>query len=389
MRIAIDIRGLARDKQGGVGEYTKQLLRAIFSVSPEHDYVLLSTGTEMARRHVLDNLEQIGADEHRAHVRHVHINEPNKKLNFSIFTRETPYLDELAKVGTDRCDVFFFPNLNFITTNSTPSVVTMHDLSWRIFPQFFTAKDRAWHQAVRPGKTLNEAEAVIVPSLSTKRDLVSLLKIDETKIHVIPHGIDHHIFQPKTLAQDHGVRSQHKLPKQYILYLGTIEPRKNIHALLDAFENSKLITKNYQLVLAGGPGWKSADILERIKNTAHVQYLGYVPAEHRPALYRGASAFIFPSIYEGFGLPVLEAMACGTPVITSHTSSLPEITQNAAMLINPYNANDIAEALSQLLASSELQTELTEQGLARAAEFDWTKTAKSTLKVLQSTALYN
>lgn len=389
MRIAIDIRGLARDKQSGVGEYTLELLRAIFEISPEHDFVLLSTGTEMARRYVLDNLARIGTDEHRSHVRHVHVSEANKKLNLSIFARQNPHLDELAKIGTDNCDLFFFPNLNFIATNSTPSIVTVHDLSWRIFPHFFTTKDRAWHQAVRPGKTLSDARAVIVPSESTKRDLVSVLGIDGKKIQVIPHGIDHEIFRPKILAQDHGIRSQYKLPKKYILFMGTIEPRKNIHALLDAFEQVRATDLELKLVLAGGPGWKSADILERIKQTNGVQYLGYVPAEHRPALYRGAEVFVFPSIYEGFGLPVLEAMACGTPVITSHTSSLPEITEDAAILINPHNANDISAALNQLLGSEKLRTKLSELGLTRAANFDWTKTAQSTLKMFQSTVELN
>jgi glycosyltransferase involved in cell wall biosynthesis len=385
MRIAIDIRGLARDRQSGVGEYTMELLRALFKVGAEHDYVLLSTGTELARRHVLDNLERLGVDDFRSHVRHKHIHEPNKKLNLGIFTRQSPHLDELAKVGTDKCDLFFFPNLNFIATNSTPSVVTVHDLSWRLFPHFFTAKDRAWHQAVRPSKTLSQAKAVIVPSESSKQDLIRVLKIDQHKIHVIPHGIDHNIWQPKPVPQDHGLRSHYKLPKRYLLYLGTIEPRKNIQALLDAFEQVRATNPELQLVLAGGPGWKSTDILERIKNTKGVQYLGYVPAEHRPVLYRGAQAFIFPSIYEGFGLPVLEAMACGTPVITSHTSSLPEITADAAMLINPHNANDLSAAINELLASTELSTRLSEAGLTQAANFDWTKAAQTTLKVFQST----
>ena len=388
MRIAIDIRGLARDKQSGVGEYTLEILRALFELESEHDFLLLSTGTETARRQVLDNLERIDLDRFRTHVRHLHYPVANKQINLGIFARSKPYLDDLIHQAeqcpdASGCDVFWFPNLNFITTKDTPSVITIHDLSFKIFPQFFDRKSQLWHQAIRPERTLKTAQTIIAPSISTREDAISLFNINPEKIKVIPHGINHDLFQPKMQPQDHGIRSQYSLPDNYVLFMGTIEPRKNLHALLDVIsENQKLKTNNYQLVVSGGPGWRSRDILERMKQMPNVHYLGYVPAEHRPALYRDAQAFVFPSIYEGFGLPVLEAMACGTPVITSHTSSLPDIAGNAAVLINPYNANDIAAALDELSRSDNLRQNLVESGLARAQQFTWQRSAELTLQTL-------
>ncbi len=385
MRIAIDIRGLAKPRQSGVGEYTLELLYAIFKVAAGNDYILFSTGTEIARRHVLDNLSRIDIEKYRARVRHVHHLAPNKKINLAILARQEPRLDELLLKEADFCDLFFFPNLNFISVNSTPSVVAIHDMSWHIFPHFFTAKDRAWHRAVRPERILKHAQAIITPSENTKRDAASLLNIDQEKFYVIPHGINSNIFNPKPLPQDHGIRSQYKLPSRYILFIGTIEPRKNIHTLLDAFDilqnDTQFATRDIHLVIAGGPGWKSSDIIDRFGKNKMVHYLGYIPSEHRPVLYRGAEAFIFPSIYEGFGLPVLEAMSCGVPVIASHTSSIPEITGQAAILINPYNANDIAAALTELFQSEKLRINLIEKGLEQAKQFSWEKTAQKTLEV--------
>ena len=388
MRIAIDIRGLARPNQSGVGEYTLELLRALFKVGSEHDYLLLSTGTETARRHVLDNLERIDLDQHRSHVRHLHYPAANKRINLGILTRSKPHLDDLIKQvshcpDASACDIFWFPNLNFITTNRTPSVVTIHDLSWKLFPQFFDQKSQIWHQAIRPERTLRLAQKIIAPSESTRHDTIKLFDLNPEKVKVVSHGIDHNLFQPKMLPQDHGIKSQYKLPEKYVLFTGTIEPRKNLHALLDAVsENQNLKTNNYKLVIAGGPGWRSRDIMDRIQQMPNVHYLGYVPHEHRPTLYRGARTFVFPSIYEGFGLPIIEAMACGTPVITSHSSSLPEITEDAALLINPYNANDIAAALNELDCSDNLRLQLVESGLKQAKKYTWEKAAKQTLDIL-------
>ncbi|MFH1142644.1 MAG: glycosyltransferase family 1 protein [Candidatus Uhrbacteria bacterium] len=373
---------MARPNQSGVGEYTLELLRALFEIDSKNDYLLLSTGTETARRQVLDNLNKIDIEQYRSRVRHLHYPIRNKQINLGIFTRSKPCLDDL--LDTD-CDIFWFPNLNFIATQKTPSVITIHDLSFKIFPQFFDRKTQIWHQTIKPEQTLKSAQTIIAPSESTRSDTIKLFGLDPEKIKVIPHGVNHQFFKPKMLPQDHGIRSQYRLPENYILFMGTIEPRKNLHALLDAIsENSKLKTHNSQLVISGSPGWRSQDILDRFKQMPNVHYLGYIPQEHRPALYRAAQAFVFPSIYEGFGLPVLEAMACGTPVITSHSSSLPEITGDAALLINPYNANDIAIALDELTQSDNLRQNLIQAGLEQASHFTWHKAAEQTLDILTS-----
>lgn len=382
MRIAIDIRGLAKPNQGGVGEYTLEILRALFEIAPEHDFVLFSTGTEITRRHVLNNLNLIDIERFRTHVRHLHHLTPNKQINLSIAAKGEPQLDKLIQKESDSCDVFFFPNLNFISVADTPYVVMVHDLSWKIFPHFFTTKDQAWHRSLRPSQVINDAKTVLVPSESTRQDLVQELNTEAAKIQVIPHGIKHETFHAQPLATDHGIRSQYKLSGDYLFYLGTVEPRKNIDALLDAFS---VLSKNYpelHLVIAGGPGWRSKKLLERFPSEERVHYLGYIPHDHRAAIMRGAKTMIFPAIYEGFGLPVLEAMACGVPVVSSHTSSIPELAGGSIPLINPYNSQEITAAVEQIMSSPELRQKIIENGLKQAQEFTWQASAKATLKHL-------
>jgi len=383
MRIAIDIRHLAKQKPSGVGEYTLQILRALFELDSGDDFILFSAGSESARRDCLDNLGTIEIERFRSHVRHIHLSIPNRKLNLQIALTGNPKLDTWVCDECGGCDVFFFPNINFITMERTPYVLMLHDASWKLFPDFFTSKDQLAFKLNKPDKVIKEARAVITPSLSTRLDAINLLGAPENNTHVIPHGIDHEVFHHKPIPQDHGIKSKYALNRPYLLYLGTLEPRKNLQALLEAFDATRQNYPELQLVIAGGSGWKSDKLRQQISNNPNVTYLEYVPAEHRPALYRSAKAVIFPSIYEGFGLPVLEAMTCGTPVITSHTSSLPEITNDSALLIDPFNSKDIELAMAQILDSPQLAQSLRKSGIKQAINFSWKKAAEKTLEVIK------
>lgn len=374
MRVLVDARHLSDPQRTGVGEYTAQLLRALFAIEGDDTYELVSTGRRMPRL----SLGDVG----RGLASATHFPVPNKLLKLTTLAANWPRLDRLA---TTPPDLVFLPNLNFTALSpGLPYALTIHDLSWKIFPQFFSWKMRAWHRGTRPDRLVAGAAAILVPSHATKEDVVRFFGKPKAQVHVVPHGADP-TFQPEPRAQDHGVRSRHRLPKRFALHVGTLEPRKNILAIVDAMEEYRERTgDDLALVLAGGWGWKSGEIRRRIAGKPWIRHLGYVPSEDRPALYRAAAVLAWPSIYEGFGLPVLEAMASGTPVVTSHTSSLPELTGDAAVLVDPFNARDLTDALEQLLGSLELQARLRRAGIERAKAFSWEKAAKETRTIFKN-----
>ncbi len=385
MKILVDVRHLSDAHKTGVGEYTSELLRALFALRMEDEYETVSTGRFVSPPH-----REEGSGVVDAPVAHAHLRLPNKLLKLTTLAARWPKLDRIAKATPD---LIWLPNLNFTAISpSVPYALTIHDLSWKIFPEFFSMKMRLWHALSRPGRLVRDAAAIVVPSTATKEDVVRFFGTDADKVHVVPHGIDP-AFSPTFTARDHGVRSRHKLPKRFVLFVGTLEPRKNIVALIDAVAAYRRETgDDLHLVLAGGWGWKSGAIRNRLRTfdpsnlrTSWTHVLGYVPSSDRPALYRAATAFAWPSVYEGFGLPVLEAMASGTPVITSHTSSLPELTAGAAILVNPFRTEEITMALRELMSSEALRDRLRQKGLDRAREFSWEKAAQRTREVFRST----
>lgn len=389
MRILVDVRHLSDRHKTGVGEYTSALLRALFALDRENEYELFSSGSRLPTLGV-------GRDTNDANVQHrvldaTHVRVPNKVLKLTTYVVGQPRIDRFAK----KCpDLVWLPNLNFTNVSpSVPYVLTLHDLSFKIFPEFFSARMRLWHRGTRPERLVAGASAIIVPSQATKEDVIRFFHASEDRVHVIPHGVDP-LFRPDFEARDHGVRGRLKLPKRFALFVGTLEPRKNIVALTNAIETYRRHTgDDLHLVLVGGWGWKSTEIRKRISGISNLQFpisnkwihhLGYVPREDLPAIYRAATVFTWPSVYEGFGLPVLEAMACGTPVITSHTSSIPELTGDAAILVNPFLPDEIVLALEQLLSSPSLQTRLKRMGLERAKKFSWKSSAEKTLALFES-----
>ncbi len=218
------------------------------------------------------------------------------------------------------------------------------------------------------------------------RDVASVFKKNKDSIQVIPHGV-HEQFKPKMEARDHGVRSRLKLPKRFALFVGTIEPRKNLLTLVEAIKAYREETRDdLHLVLAGKWGWRSHGLRRRLWRSdvnTWVHQLGYIHSQDRAALYRSATILTWPSLYEGFGLPVLESMACGTPVITSSTSSLPELGNGAVVHVDPYNQQDITSALIGLANNQPLQHQLSKKGLEVASKYNWKHTAEETLKLFE------
>lgn len=379
MRILVDIRHLGQPHPSGVGEYTIELLRALFEMDKNNAYVLLSSGRQGAKSHATNAVTRMTT--HHSKVQHIHIPIANKILNLKLLSGRIPSINTLAGGSYH---LLFLPNLNITRIPANlPTVLTVHDLSWKFFPQFFSRRMLAWHAATKPEQLITRADRILTPSESTKRDIQSLYQKPDAQITVVPHGHAPH-FSAHIQPQDHGVRSKYKLPKRFALFMGTLEPRKNIPMIIEGLEEYRARTgDDLHLVLAGKWGWRSGDIrlsLREARRKTWIHHLGYVEDQDRPALYRSASVFLWPSIYEGFGLPVLESMASGTPVITSHTSSLPELTESAAILIDPYNAHDLSDALGQLLSSEALRIRLSEAGIRRASAFTWNAAATRTLE---------
>jgi len=226
------------------------------------------------------------------------------------------------------------------------------------------------------------ADRIVTPSEFTRNDVLKLLPVEPERVVVIPGGIDPS-FKPQPDAEvatrlaPLGLR-----PGDYLLFLGTIEPRKNLARLLQAVELAG--PKIGPLVLAGGRGWNNAairDAIVRLARDGRVRDLGYVPDDLRPALHAGARAFVYPSLYEGFGLPPLEAMACGTPVLTSNVSALPEVMGDAALYVDPHDVSELAGCLTRIWRDDALRADLRARGLARARQFSWDRTARLTIDV--------
>jgi len=266
-------------------------------------------------------------------------------------------------------------------------VITVHDLAFLHWPHFLTETSAAYYGQIDRG--VHHAKHVIVPSESTKQDLVRLLGVPDDHVSVIYEAANPR-FRPLPLDQTRQqITQQYSLPQKYILYVGTVEPRKNIDGLLRAFRHllDKYSISDTALVIAGGFGWlyeETMQVVKELKLEESVQFLGRVPDEDLHSLYVGARCHVHVAHYEGFGLTPLEAMACGTPTIVSNTSSLPEVVGDAALLVDPGDAEEIAIAMHRLLTNDDLHSELCQKGFRRAGCFSWDEAARQTLKVYAS-----
>lgn len=286
-----------------------------------------------------------------------------------------PWAVRREKVELLHCLAFVGPLIS-----SCPFLVTVYDLSFLLFPESF----RPWNRLYLSTFTrlsVKKAHRVIAISENTKKDLVRLLGAEEDKIRVTYCGCDETLRALPSQEVD-SFRRRKGLPERFVLFLGTIEPRKNLVRLLEAFR--KIKKEGVKLVLAGGLGWGYEPVMAAIENLGlqgDVVLPGFIPQEEKVYWYNAAEVFVYPSLYEGFGLPPLEAMACGTPVIVSRAASLPEVVGDGGLLVDPTNPEAIAEALSRLLANPQEREKLREKGLQRAKMFSWERMARETVKI--------
>jgi glycosyltransferase involved in cell wall biosynthesis len=262
------------------------------------------------------------------------------------------------------------------------AVVTFHDLGFYRVPEAFRPWQRRYLQSAARAAA-RRADRVIAVSESTRRDLVEVLGVSEGAIDVVPNGVDERFRPEADRAMLERFRSERRLPERFILYLGTLEPRKNLPNLLRAYAIARSRGVTAPLVIAGGPGWGDlslARLIDELDLRSAVRPVGYVPAEEQPRWYAAATLFAYPSRYEGFGLPALEAMACGTPVVASDRSSLPEVVGDAGLLVDPDAPELLAAALADVLHDDELAGELARRGVARASNFRWDVAARETVE---------
>jgi glycosyltransferase involved in cell wall biosynthesis len=256
-------------------------------------------------------------------------------------------------------------------------VVTVHDLSFLFYPQGFRTLNRSYLRTFTR-TSVRRARRVIAVSESTKQDLMRCYGLAEDRVDVVHNGVDAS-FRPMPTDQVEAFRAKRGLPERFILHVGTLEPRKNAVRLVEAF--ARLPQTRPPLMLIGGKGWLYDEVFARVEAlnlNSEVHFVGYVPAEDLAWWYNAADLFVYPSLYEGFGLPPLEAMACGTPVITSTSSSLPEVVGQAGQLVDPTDIQALAMAMERALADAELREEMQAAGLLQARRFSWRETAEGT-----------
>ncbi|PDW03956.1 glycosyltransferase family 4 protein [Candidatus Viridilinea mediisalina] len=362
--IAIDISRLGAREYTGTERYTYELLAALAKLDRFRPYTLYSNGLPA-------RLPLLGP-------------------NVSLRNIPAPRLWTHMRLGPtalrERPALLFIP-AHVVPLIHPPSVVTIHDLGYHMFPEAHTARRRL-ELELTTRWSLRAARHVIAISQTTKADLVHHYRADPARISVVYHGVQDH-FTPTEHGQHLAPQLRqryHLAQRPYLLYVGTIQPRKNLVRLLEAFAQAlPHLEEPPLLVLAGREGWLSSAIVARTRALGlehHVRFPGYIPDADLPALLRGALAFVFPSLYEGFGMPVLEAMACGTPVLTANGSALREVADTAALLVDPTNTDAIAAGLLRLISDAHLREALRERGLARAAMFTWERCAQLTLAVL-------
>lgn len=281
-------------------------------------------------------------------------------------------------------DLYFEPNFIPVGIRSRRTVVTVHDLSSVLYPHWHPA-DRVEYFKRNFRSQIGRADRIIVPSDFIRHSVIEELGLSREAVVKISHGFDRTIFRSHDETETTTIRARYKLPESFILSIGTLEPRKNLEGLLRAFEELEPeLRRQFPLVLTGPKGWRDERLLDTLRAAGpSVTYLGYVPRDDLGRILSAASLFVFPSFYEGFGLPPLEAMACGCPVVVSNTSSLPEVCGEAAIYIDPEDHAGMVSVISRVLGDDALMDQMRQKGFEQAGLFSWERSAREHLAVFE------
>jgi glycosyltransferase involved in cell wall biosynthesis len=368
VKVAIDARKI---HDFGIGTYIRNLLKHIARIDREAEYVLLCHPRDLGV-----------AAELGPNFRAVLEPSPNYSLREQI---HVPWV-----LRRERPDVFHAPHYVLPPAVRSPSVVTIHDTIHLTFPQYLP--NRAAHAYARASMwaAARRSDRILTVSEASKRDILHHFKVPAEKVVVVYNGIDERFSREPAATDVARVRERYQLDGRFVLYVGNIKPHKNLVRLIEAFHALRRAElADLKLLIIGDeisklPALRRAVHVHKLHK--HVRFLGYLPDEMLAILYRLASVFVFPSLYEGFGLPPLEAMASGTPVVTSNVSSLPEVTGGAAVLVDPYSVPSIVEGMRRVLSDPVLAAEMRRKGLVRAREFSWERAAARTRELYWQTA---
>ena len=369
MPIYLDVSA-AVHRRAGLGRYAESLARALVPLIP--DQLALFYNREQG-------IEPLAGLEH--------LPSTTVALGYKPW-RMLVWAGQLTRVGFNRLvpavTLFHATEHLLLPLRGVPTVLTVHDLIFRHLPEHHKTLNRWYLNLTLPLYCLR-ATHIIAVSQQTRRDLITFYGLPPEKISVIHEAADRR-FRPQSPENVASARERYRLPERYLLFVSTIEPRKNLTRLLQAFERVHAAGLTDALVIVGKRGWLYGDFFAAVEKSPVRQVVifpGFVPDADLPAVYAGAQALAFPSLYEGFGLPVLEAMACGAPVVCSNRSSLPEVAGDAALLVDPLDVDALAAALAQVLSDETLRREMRARGLTQAAQFSWERTARETLAVYQ------
>ncbi len=389
MRIVIDMRPLQIHRTRGLGTYARNLVENLLRIDYEYEYLLFFR-TDIGQ-------STLDIQTNNSRKKDIFLKRPHRGARFQWL------LDQILlpiEISLRKPNIFHSLLAQVPFRVNCPTVVTLPDFTNLILNEKGLCKkplDVRMGDCIRV-KSMRKADKIITLSENSKRDIVRLLPAAEKKVEVIYLASDSNYVPVREKEQLIEIRRKYSIKNDFILYVGGFGYNKNINRLIQAFYEFSLISNHkWQLVLVGKlPNEKIAssgddtkhERVKDLKNLIHslglvneVVFTGFVPDEDLPALYSAARLFIFPSLYEGFGLPPLEAMACGTPVVASNTSSLPEVIGKAGILVNPLSIKEMVEAMMRVLASNTLQMEMHQKGLERTKRFSWEKTAQETLKV--------
>jgi glycosyltransferase involved in cell wall biosynthesis len=378
MLIGVDASRVARALRTGTEAYSLHLIRSLIETGNDHSFRLytpvpLSLSLE-------DDVARVSPSGGRV--------SPCDEVRVIPFPRLWTQVRLAWEVSRHSPDVLFVPAHVMPLVCPAPSVVTVHDLGYLHYPKSHRPLDR-WYLDWTTRRHARLAACVIADSQATRADLIRHYRANPDRVVVVYPGLDESLTRvdaPEAIA---AAKTRYGIGGDYLLYLGTLQPRKNLVRLVEAFARLQSSTADLQIVLAGKKGWLYDDLFARVETLGlkdRVLFTGYVADDDKAALLSGALALVYPSLYEGFGLPVLEAMACGTPVLTSNVSSLPEVAGDAAFLVDPLDVGAMAEGMSRLISDGDLRHALVEKGYQQIQRFSWADAARQVLQVLESVA---
>lgn len=373
LRIGIDFTSASRER-AGIGRYARELVRALSRIDHDNQYVLFvprDAHDELSRFDWSPNFKIV-----RAPI--------NERYLAALWHRVRVPLFVEAFIG--KVDVFYSPDFLLPPTLARRTLVTVHDLSYVRVPECFPAPLLRYLNNSVP-RAVNRANVILADAASTQRDVNDVYHVPLEKIKVLYSGVDPR-FNPNVSFESQARVRELTHGNPYLLSVSTIQPRKNYSRLIEAFAkiaNTQYAIRNMQLVIAGGRGWMFEEVfqtVERLGLQDRVIFPSFFSDKDLPALYAGATLFVYPSLYEGFGLPVAEAMACGVPIVSSNASSLPEVGGDAVLYFDPRNVDGMAEAMQRALSDESLRAQMRAKGFEQAKQFTWEKAARELLHYL-------